>query len=768
MSYIGDVVYIDDNGNLKTPVVYRDGIWTTINMYTNDFIDYGSSFFTVTEDLTQYCEDNPAFIYAPFYYDYTLTGPYQGRGELDLEVSKWNVSSNPNNLLWTTYYGAYNPGVVYNYSQQQTSHITGAGNTFGLDWQNSYINFTVWGPSQPYSRLLITNTSRVPIKQEMHLMLLSGVAGFPNGFSGYSYYEQEVTTDYSFISVIPPTANLTGTPTTIYNTQSVSFTDNSDGVISSWLWNFGDDQTSTLKNPSHQYISIGTFTVTLTVSNSAGTDTIVKTNYITSNGPTADFTATPTSGNAPLSVTFSSSLSTGIINYYLYDWGDGTGYASFSGPPPASLNHVYTTPGVYTVSLTVGNAGGENTMTRTNYIWAGSTSYTLQLHTGWNLVSTPLTIKPVNISEMVATQPKITQAMVFNSATQSYMSYFAGAPPEYDFPFNTSTGYMIYVNGDCAYTFTGFAPTRLSSSIVNGKTAIGWSNMRAIDPKSLAAALAGTQTIQYYDGTYKNYTEGSTTTPFLIQPGRGFYVYSDTVTTLNYDSVPLLAPIAGFSASPINGYAPLPVTFTDTTTGYTTGWSWTFGDGGTSTSQSPSHTYNYPGTYIVRLSASNPEAIGVTSTTITVFLNPAPTPTPTPSPTGAPTVTPTPGPGYHRQSPTTNRSLTSPDTSIYNKTMYDFTGGGDPGKVSWNAFIGDVIIPIIMTYGPLFWGLLCGVIILLIYNRQESGVIPVFLALAGGAPIILWTLPYDWQKAAGTLVTLVIAGVLYALRKKRY
>jgi PKD repeat protein len=65
------------------------------------------------------------------------------------------------------------------------------------------------------------------------------------------------------------------------------------------------------------------------------------------------------------------------------------------------------------------------------------------------------------------------------------------------------------------------------------------------------------------------------------------------------------APVAGFTASPTNGVAPLNVSFTDTSSNSPASWSWTFGDTGTSTSQDPSHTYATPGTYTVTLIASN-------------------------------------------------------------------------------------------------------------------------------------------------------------------
>ena len=65
------------------------------------------------------------------------------------------------------------------------------------------------------------------------------------------------------------------------------------------------------------------------------------------------------------------------------------------------------------------------------------------------------------------------------------------------------------------------------------------------------------------------------------------------------------APVADFEGSPLSGYAPLDVDFTDLSTENPTSWSWTFGDGGTSGAQNPSHQYTAVNTYTVSLEACN-------------------------------------------------------------------------------------------------------------------------------------------------------------------
>jgi PKD repeat protein len=71
----------------------------------------------------------------------------------------------------------------------------------------------------------------------------------------------------------PPTAAFSVTPTSGDAPLTVQFTDTSTGGATSWSWDFGDGHTSTAQNPSHLYTDPGTFTVTLTASNSNGSST---------------------------------------------------------------------------------------------------------------------------------------------------------------------------------------------------------------------------------------------------------------------------------------------------------------------------------------------------------------------------------------------------------------------------------------------------------------------------------------------------------------
>ena len=169
----------------------------------------------------------------------------------------------------------------------------------------------------------------------------------------------------NYITVNPPApvVSFTGTPTTGFGPLTVSFTDQSTNSPTSWAWDFGDGNTSTDQHPTHTYTTHGTYNVTLTATNVTGSGSASLPNYITVNQlvPVASFTATPTTGTAPLTVSFTDQ-STNSPTYW--HWTTGDGNVSFAQHPTLT----YTTHGTFTVTLIAGNAAGQTTTTITDYI----------------------------------------------------------------------------------------------------------------------------------------------------------------------------------------------------------------------------------------------------------------------------------------------------------------------------------------------------------------------------------------------------------------
>jgi PKD repeat protein len=78
----------------------------------------------------------------------------------------------------------------------------------------------------------------------------------------------------------PLVANFSASPTVGLAPLEVTFTDLSTNDPTSWAWSFGDGGTSLQQHVSHTYTSAGTYTVSLTATNAAGSDTETKAQYI--------------------------------------------------------------------------------------------------------------------------------------------------------------------------------------------------------------------------------------------------------------------------------------------------------------------------------------------------------------------------------------------------------------------------------------------------------------------------------------------------------
>ncbi|MCX6693663.1 MAG: PKD domain-containing protein [Methanomicrobiales archaeon] len=159
-----------------------------------------------------------------------------------------------------------------------------------------------------------------------------------------------------------PVADFTAYPTSGIAPLFVQFTDTSDGKPVKWLWNFGDGVISSQKSPYHVYSKAGSYNVSLTVTNTAGSNTLARKYYIkVSEVPVPDFSSNKTSGNAPLTVKFYDK-STGYPTSFAWAFGDGT--SSTQKEP----EHTYTKAGTYTISLKASNTAGSGTNTKAGYI----------------------------------------------------------------------------------------------------------------------------------------------------------------------------------------------------------------------------------------------------------------------------------------------------------------------------------------------------------------------------------------------------------------
>jgi PKD repeat protein len=177
-----------------------------------------------------------------------------------------------------------------------------------------------------------------------------------------------------------PVAGFEASETEVTVGCGIDFSDLSTGVPTSWSWTFegGTPATSSLKNPEDVvYMTEGVFDVSLTVNNSEGTDTETIEGYIivsASAGPIVNFTVSDSITCSGVSIQFtdlSANCPTG------WTWVFDPSTISFTnGTNQTSQNPevIFNASGNYTVSLTVSNAAGSNTLTKDDYIHIGGIS----------------------------------------------------------------------------------------------------------------------------------------------------------------------------------------------------------------------------------------------------------------------------------------------------------------------------------------------------------------------------------------------------------
>jgi len=174
----------------------------------------------------------------------------------------------------------------------------------------------------------------------------------------------DTKTRNNYINVSTFIPEFRATPIDGLKPLNVQFTDMTQGTVSSWFWDFGDGETSTLQNPTHTFTDEGSYSVILQVKNLNDSSEAIKDDYISVYDVFgASFTTDKTFGVIPLTIKFSDQ-SFGNPTSWSWDFGDGT-TSTLQNP-----SHVYTVQGIYNVSLTVSDGSKQSTKTRTDLISA--------------------------------------------------------------------------------------------------------------------------------------------------------------------------------------------------------------------------------------------------------------------------------------------------------------------------------------------------------------------------------------------------------------
>ena len=336
--------------------------------------------------------------------------------------------------------------------------------------------------------------------------------------------------------------------------------------------------------------------MSLTATNANGSNSTTRTVTATvPQPPVASFTATPTSGPAPLAVQFTDTSANGPTSW-AWNFGDGT---SSTQRHPA---HTFGTTGAYTVTLTATNATGSTSASTT-----------------------------INASGPLNSFPALKDALANSaSATKNYGGY------DYLRALAGSTQYRPYVgfnvsglSGPVARAVIRLFVTDASDKggdwyAVNpswNETGLNWNSA----PTRWCAALQPRRGDREHLGRGRRDAGHRRERHLQLRRPHREHELAEVLVQRGGEPAPArhhpwgrpTPPIAGFTANPTSGAAPLTVAFTDASTANTTSWAWDFGDGGTSNQQNPTHTFNGVGSFLVRLTASNAQGGNSTTTTIT-------------------------------------------------------------------------------------------------------------------------------------------------------
>ncbi|HNT08752.1 PKD domain-containing protein, partial [Methanoculleus sp.] len=405
-----------------------------------------------------------------------------------------------------------------------------------------------------------------------------------------------------------PVANFTANVTAGDAPLAVQFTDASTGGPTSWSWTFGDGGTSDQQNPVHVYTAAGVYTVNLTVTNDFGSDSEVKTGYITvtePDTPVADFTGTPTTGDAPLEVRFADN-STGKPVQWLWEFGDGR-IATTKNPITT-----YRQPGTYTVNLTATYGDGSSSRsTKADYITVTRPNPVASFTADQTRGNADL---PVQFTDTSTGSP-----------TSWAWNFGDGATSTDQNPAHTYTTAGTYTvtltvsrDGGPASTKTGQIVVKPVAGFTAGTTR-GYAPF-AVQFTDASTGNPDTHSWDFGDGATSSdpnpahtYTTAGTYTVTLTVTGGG-QAHTEVKAAYITAVDPGVPPAAEFRADTTGGYAPLVVRFFDQSQGDVDEWLWNFGDGATSAGQNPEHAYTAAGTYTVTLTAQKAGAQSDTRT----------------------------------------------------------------------------------------------------------------------------------------------------------
>ncbi len=359
--------------------------------------------------------------------------------------------------------------------------------------------------------------------------------------------------------------------------STIHFTDSSSEPHQ-WLWDFGDNSTSILQNPTHSYINDGTYNVKLIVSNNLGTDSVSIQLTITLPDPPIAISDEVCAGD---SATLTASGS-GIIqwlnlsNTVIYT-GDSLPLGNVGSVQTYYAENTTGPAAQYTgaVDSSIGSGAYENTA------YHGALNFTAEQQL--EIASVWVEADGAGIRTFFLSKGTNTDGMLPTSTVDDATVYLNDGPQR------VNINLMVPDSGDYYLGANDVALFRNTAGANYPYTIPGYLSITS-SSDSLAASNAY---YYFYDWEVREPRCVSIPDTAYAYPVTSYFTYTtDSINTV--------------------------ISFFDGSSGAVS-WLWHFGDGDSSTQQNPIHNYAQTGTYNVTLSINNGNCISVQ--TINMLVN---------------------------------------------------------------------------------------------------------------------------------------------------
>ena len=404
-----------------------------------------------------------------------------------------------------------------------------------------------------------------------------------------------------------------------------AYTSSTTPSPTSWSWNFGDSSSvnATMQNPVHTYASAGTYTVSLTATNSAGSNTSTRTNYITVTSPTGNSTLR---GFVFDSVTGLKVPGATISIAGLTTTSDSNGNYTVTGIPPGVLDAEFTgSPRSGLAPLTV--SFNDLSVTNANILTVTKTGY-------YTFTNNGISIEP---GQTLQYDVAITPELSPGGGEYRIVLTWAENPRDLDAHLNTpiieGQTYHIYYANKGSMSSPPYAILDIDDQYSYGPETVTINRTFSGTYNYYVYNYAGTGSLSTSNAQVVVYSGSSLVATYRVPTtgtGRYWQVFNlagatGVITSINtiadapqsstssassldsatYPEKPAVTPDRQFICPPGLGFSGERFAVKSLSVDPILTWSWNFGDGTTAITQNPNHTYSNTGSYAVSLTITN-------------------------------------------------------------------------------------------------------------------------------------------------------------------